>query len=116
MDQPLKYKDRPETRHIEKRCQQRGVRKIDLQTLYAVADQLAPVGAGRWAMTVSREAAAELRAEGYNAGGIDRLSRRALIVDASDAPITILIPHRRRGRHYRRVANGRRSSWGRGRH
>ena len=115
MDKHTNSADRITNLHIEKRRQQRGVRKVDLQMLYALADQIAPVGGGRLALTVSRNAAAELRADGFGAADLDRLSRRALIVDATDAPVTILIPHRRRGRHYRRAANGRRNSWRHGR-
>jgi hypothetical protein len=95
-------------RHLRRRCQQRGVRKHDLDMLLDWADRIVPVGGGRVAITLTRQRAALLRARGIAAGLIDRARKRALVVNAEGELITVVIPSGRRGRHYRRDARRRR--------
>lgn len=109
MDQ---YADRTaslENHHLRTRCQQRGVPRRDLQALLDGADHLVPVGRNCVAMTLSRHGAAALQAEGTAVADLDRVRRRAVVVDGDGTPITLLIPSRRRGRPYRHGRIGR--SW-----
>jgi len=99
-------------RHLSRRCQQRGVRKVELQILIDWADRVVPVGGRRVAITLTDKAAAALRAEGVAAGLIDRARKRALVVNGDGDAITVVIPCGRRGRHYRRDAR-RRRRWAR---
>jgi hypothetical protein len=96
--------DRQVNRHLRERCQQRGVRKHDLGLLLEEADREVPVGDGRVSLTLTRRAAAMLRAEGVVTAVVERTRRRALIIDRDGNAITIVVPSRRRGRHYRRRA------------
>jgi hypothetical protein len=95
-------------RHLRRRCQQRGVRAVDLEMLLNSGDQVVGVGGGRIAITLTRAAAAALRAEGVGASLIDRARKRALVVNGSGDTITVVVPSGRRGRHYRRDARHRR--------
>lgn len=95
-------------RHLRKRCQQRGVRKHDLETLLKGADRVVAVGGGRVAITLTSRAVAALRAEGVAAGVLERARRRAVVIDENGAMITVVIPSGRRGRHYRRGKTRRR--------
>ena len=95
-------------RHLRKRCQQRGVRKHDLETLLAWADRVVAVGGGRVAITLTRRAAVALRAEGVDNGVLERARRRAVVIDESGDTVTVVVPSGRRGRHYRRGAKRRR--------
>jgi hypothetical protein len=95
-------------RHLRKRCQQRGVRKGDLETLLDGADRVVAVGGGRVAITLTSKAAAALRAEGVAAGVLERARRRAVVIDENGDTITVVVPSGRRGRHYRRGARRRR--------
>ena len=91
-------------RHVRERCQQRGVRKHDLDLLFEEGDRDAPVGDGRVSITLTRKAAAALRAEGIASAVLDRTRRRAIIIDQNGNAITIVVPSHRRGRCYRRRA------------
>jgi hypothetical protein len=95
-------------RHLRKRCQQRGVRKVDLEALLDGGDRVVAVGGGRVAITITRKRAAALRAEGLAAGVLDRARRRAVIVDEDGDAVTVVVPSGRRGRHYRRRVGRRR--------
>jgi hypothetical protein len=95
-------------RHLRKRCQQRGVRKLDLETLLDGSDRVVAVGGGRVAITLTSRAAAALRAEGVAPGVLERARRRAVVIDASGDTITVVVPSGRRGRHYRRGTRRRR--------
>jgi hypothetical protein len=95
-------------RHLRKRCQQRGIRKLDFQALLDWADRVVAVGGGRVAITLTRRAAAALRAEGVAAGVLDRARRRAVIIDEDGDAVTVVVPSGRRGRHYRRRIRRRR--------
>jgi hypothetical protein len=95
-------------RHLHKRCQQRGVRKVDLQALLDWADQVVAVGGGRVAMTLTRGAAAALRAQGIAVSLVERARKRAVVMNADGDTITVVVPSGRRGRHYRRDARRRR--------
>jgi hypothetical protein len=79
-------------------------RKHDLELLFDEGDRDVPVGDGRVSITLTRRAAAALRAEGIAAAVLDRARRRAIIIDQNGNAITIVIPSRRRGRRYRRRA------------
>jgi hypothetical protein len=63
------------SRHLRSRCQQRGVRKYDLNILLEWADRVVLVGGGRVAITLTRQAATLLRAQGIAAGLIERGER-----------------------------------------
>jgi hypothetical protein len=95
-------------RHLRRRCQQRGVRKHDLNILRDWADRVVSVGGGRVAITLTRRAATVLLAQGYASGLIERARKRALVLNADGEMITVVIPAGRRGRHYRRDARRRR--------
>jgi hypothetical protein len=103
----LRLGDGQASRHVRRRCQQRGVRKHDLMLLHW-ADRVVPVGGGRWAITLTRREAAVLRTRGIPAGVVDRIRKRALVVDTDGDMITVVVPSRRRGLHYRRDARRRR--------
>jgi hypothetical protein len=77
-------------RHLRERCQQRGVRREDLGLLLDEADREVPVGDGRVSLTLTRTAAALLRAEGAVSAVVERTRRRALIIDRDGNAITIL--------------------------
>jgi hypothetical protein len=95
-------------RHLRRRCQQRGVRKRDLETLLDCADRVVAVGGGRVSITLSNRAFAALRGQGVPAGVLERVRRRAVIIIENGDAITVVIPSGRRGRHYRRGARRRR--------
>ncbi len=95
-------------RHLRKRCQQRGVSKIELRALLDWADRVVPVGGGRWAITLTPWAANLLLAQEIAPGLIERARKRALVINADGDVITVVIPTGRRGRHYRRDARRRR--------
>ena len=95
-------------RHLRKRCQQRGVRKHDLETLLDWADRVVAVGGGRVAITLTRRRAAALRAQGIAASLVERARRRAVVIDENGDAVTVVVPSGRRGRHYRCGANRRR--------
>jgi hypothetical protein len=95
-------------RHLHKRCQQRGVRKVDLQALLDWADRVVAVGGGRVAITLTRRAAAALRAQGIAPSLVERARKRAVVMNADGDTITVVVPSGRRGRHYRRGAKRRR--------
>jgi len=95
-------------RHLQKRCQPRGVRKVDLQALLDWADRVVAVGGGRVAITLTRRAAAALRAQGIAASLVERARKRAVVMNANGDTITVVVPSGRRGRHYRRDARRRR--------
>ena len=98
----------PSCDHLGTRCQQRGVRRSDLELLLDMADQQTPVGSGRVALTLSGDVVLGLRAEGIPSAALEKLARRAVVIDPDGRPITVLIPQGRRGRHYRRSSQGRR--------
>ena len=89
-------------RHLHNRCQQRGVRNLELQALLELADRVVSVGAGRMSMTLSRNALAALRMDGITGVDLDRVARRAVVCSEDGTPITVLIPSGRSGRRYRR--------------
>lgn len=94
-------------RHLRKRCQQRGVRKRELHMILDAADRHVPLVGGRVSITLSHRAVAVLRAEGVAPAELERVRRRAVVVDADGYPITVIIPFGRRGRSYRRRASRR---------
>jgi len=108
MMQDPRWGDGRTLRHLSRRCQQRGVRKIDLQILFDAADRVVPVGGKRVAITLTYRAAAALGADGVAASLIERALKRALVVDANGDTLTVLVPSGHRGRHYRRDARRRR--------
>lgn len=70
----------------------------------ALADCEVPVGAGCVSVTLTKAAAEEARADGYPPALIDHLRRRAMVVAGNGDLVTLLFPHGRRGRRYRRTA------------
>ncbi len=92
--------------HGRVRARHRGTTHNMMATLAALADHGVPVGGGCISVTLSRAAAEEALAEGYPPALLDRLCRRAMVVADNGDLVTLLIPHRRRGRRYRR-ADGR---------
>jgi hypothetical protein len=57
-------------RHLRKRCQQRGIRKLDFQALLDWADRVVAVGGGRVAITLTRRAARRTSRRGRCRGSL----------------------------------------------
>jgi hypothetical protein len=95
-------------RHLRKRCQQRGTRTDVINLLLSRGDRIVAVGGGRKSITLTRREAGRLRAEGFAAGVLDRVRKRAVVIDENGDAITVVIPSGRRGRHYRRGVRRRR--------
>jgi hypothetical protein len=87
--------------HMRRRCAQRGTNGRLLLTLSDWADVEISVGRGATALSLSREAALEMRAEGISAGDVERALRR-VVVQAGGQAVTVITGYERRGRHYRR--------------
>ena len=99
--------------HGRARARHRGTTPRMVATLAALADQAVPVGRGCVSVTLSRGAAEEAQAEGCPPALLDRLRRRAMVIADNGDLVTLLIPHRRRGRRYRRAAGRTRPRQGR---
>jgi hypothetical protein len=99
------------TRHVLKRCQQRGAPMRDLQFLLDMGDHSVAIGRGCQSITLSRTGAVALRAEGTAVADLDRACRRAVVVDEIGRPVTLLHLIRGKGRRYRRGQTGQ--SWAR---
>jgi len=85
--------------HMRRRCAQRGTNSRLLKAM-EWADVEVPVGRGAIALSLSREAALEMRAEGVPAGIVERALRR-VVVQADGRAVTLIAGRERRGRHYR---------------
>src|SRR5262245_8927735 len=92
------------TEHARRRTRQRGIRDVDVLLLLFGADREVPVGAGCVAISISHKRREELVAEGYPPGVIDRAARISAVESAYGEIVTVLRPHRLRGRRYRRAA------------
>lgn len=86
--------------HARRRCAQRGTSGQVFATCDEWADREVPVGRGATALSLSRDAAREMRAEGVPSDIVDRALRRT-IVQASGRAVTVIVGRERRGRHYR---------------
>ena len=99
--------------HARRRCAQRGTNAHLLAAVRDWADVEVPVGNGAVAVSLSRSAAAEMRAEGIRSDLIERALRRAL-VEGEGSIVTLIAGRERRGRRYRRaMTDGRRHRGGR---
>ncbi len=85
--------------HARQRCQLRGTTRSLWENLQAYSYESAHVGEGAIALSVSREAALEMKADGLSSDEIDRVRRRA-IVEINGSPMTVISGRQRRGRHY----------------
>jgi hypothetical protein len=74
------------SRHAQERCQQRGIRKDDIEFLLEEADIEKPAGGNCMLLAVSRK-----KARKHNR---DRLSRIAVIVSGGGAEIVTVFPIR----------------------
>jgi hypothetical protein len=85
--------------HPRTNCQRRGWKQLAWHSFNNYADCIAHVGRGAVALSVSREAALEMKADGFSSGDIERARRRA-IVEIDGAPMTVISGRQHRGRHY----------------
>ena len=85
--------------HPRSRCQQRATTRRVWINHSDYADVVVPVGQGAIALSVSRKAAREMKADGFGSDEIDRVCRRAL-VEIDGRPMTVISGRRRRSRHY----------------
>lgn len=90
--------------HGRVRARQRGTTARMLLSLAGLADRDVPAGGGCSSVTLSRAGAEEALADGHPPALVERLRRRAMVVAGDGALVTILIPHGRRRRGYRRAA------------
>jgi hypothetical protein len=74
---------------MRRRCAQRGTNGRLLLTLSDWADVEISVGRGATALSLSREAALEMRAEGISAGDVERALRR-VVVQAGGQAVTVI--------------------------
>jgi hypothetical protein len=86
---------------MRRRCAQRGTNSRLLLAMHDWADVEIPVGRGATALSLSREVALEMRAEGVSADVVERALRR-IVVEADGHAVTVIAGHERRGLHYRR--------------
>lgn len=92
--------------HARRRCAQRGTSARLLSAVQEWADTEVPVGRGAISLSLSAEAAREMRAEGMPSDLIERAQRRA-IVQSDGCALTVIAGRERRGRHYlRRTRRG----------
>jgi hypothetical protein len=87
--------------HMRRRCSQRGTNARLLGAVQDWADVEIPVGRCAIALSVSAEAALEMRAEGMPSDLVERALRRA-IVQSDGHAVTVIAGRERRSRHYRR--------------
>ncbi len=91
------------TRHAERRAKARGIGKALIAMIIAASDRERPVGGGCVAISVSRDQASGLRAEGLSPALLEALRRHALILDDNGGIVTACkLLRGRRGRSYRR--------------
>lgn len=97
------------SRHAARRAMKRGIRARDIQMLFVTADTALPVGDRCEAWRLSKEAAAELIADGHPPALVERVSRISVVWSGSTgAIVTCLRPQRGRcGARYRRPWHGR---------
>lgn len=93
------------TRHSEKRARQRGIRKDDLETLLTWGDVEAQVGDGAVSITMSRQAIAELKAEGVPPAKLSKLDKLAVVM-TDDGMVKTVMVLRNSGRDKRRYRRG----------
>jgi hypothetical protein len=96
------------TRHAARRSRERGLRLSDVARLIDMADRVVPVGGRAVSMWLSRVGAAELRAEGWPAKALARLTHHYVVVSDGGTVITVLAGGRGPTRRYRRRAGGHR--------
>jgi hypothetical protein len=91
------------TRHAELRMRQRGFTLDMVKTVISASDRAKSVGNGRTALTLTRHALADMRADGIPAAVIDS-ARRCVIIVAEDETVVTVAKNLdgRRGRPYRR--------------
>jgi len=97
--------------HARQRCQRRGTTRSVWEKLQAYSYESVHVGEGAIAISVSREAALEMKADGLTSDEIERVCKRA-IVEIDGSPMTVISGRQRRGQHYfhnrpRRLADKR---------
>jgi len=85
--------------HPHDQCQRRGWQQLTWRNVHRYADCVAHVGQGAVALSVSRQAALEMKADGVPPHEIERVRRRA-IVEIDGSPMTVISGRQRRGRHY----------------
>ena len=85
--------------HARYRCQQRATPRQLYMVFQAYADAAAHVGNRAVAVSISRQTAREMRADGIASDLIDRARRRA-IVELDGTPLTLIAGRERSGRHY----------------
>lgn len=93
------------SRHASRRMSQRGIRTDLMRTLYWRGEESCCGGRAR-ALTISEELASELRAEGLDAGDVDRLRRMRAVLSQDGELVTVMHRYRRRNRLSSRVERG----------
>ncbi|MBC9176109.1 hypothetical protein [Pseudoroseomonas ludipueritiae] len=91
----------PLTRHGLSRCAQRGVPQEVTALLLRYADLDLHAGAGCTSIRLGRDTAAMLLAEGARPETVSRAQRLVALL-GDYGVVTVLRPHRRAGRRYRR--------------
>lgn len=92
------------SRHAERRAQQRGISRDEIEALVSWGRPV-PVGGGASSYTLTRAMAAGLAAEGVPAAAIERLPLRVVVV-AGDGRVVTVAVLRRSGRGQRRYRHG----------
>ena len=92
-----------QTHHARRRLRQRGIGSDQVAGLMRSFDRDRPVGNGCSALTLSRQALLELKADGWAPALLDRIQSLAIVVANDGAVVTVLRQYSdRRGRRYRR--------------
>lgn len=94
-----------DTKHLERRLRQRGVKDKTYSTILEWADVEAPVGGGDVSLTLSKDAIEELAAEGVPVARRDKLKRLAVVV-TTDGVVKTCMVIRKSGRNRRRYRRG----------
>lgn len=105
-----------ESRHSERRRNQRGIKKDVVELIMSAHDMEIPRGDGCSALRISRQKAIDLRKEGVPCQLVDQAAHIAILINRNWRTVSCITVHEgRKGRSYRRSQNGRRNR-GRRRH
>lgn len=94
-----------DTKHLEQRLRQRGVKGEAYSTILQWADVEVPVGGGDVSLTLSKDAIEELAVEGVPMACRDKLKRLAVVV-TTDGVVKTCLVIRKSGRNWRRYRRG----------
>ena len=89
------------SKHARIRCQQRGIRELDIEVIYKYADICIPRRNGAELIQISNKKLREIRAHGGEGVTVDHLRNIGLIINDNDYVITVM--HLKKGRYRKKI-------------